>query len=150
MDIINKEEKLEHLVPVFKELFSLNKEVSFTPYGTSMEPTIDSGKDEVTLVKPENIKKLDIVLYQRKSGQYVLHRIYKITKDSTYTMCGDGLVHLEKGIKPEQIIGLVISYTHLQKTIKRSEAAYYRIGQKRKLTRPIRHIIWKLKQIYGR
>ena len=52
------------------------------------------------------MKKRDIILYKRDSGQYVLHRIVKV-KDNTFTLVGDNQHELEHGIRLDQILAIV-------------------------------------------
>ena len=73
-----------------------------------MLPLIREGKDSVILVAPDNLKKHDIVLYRRKNGAYVLHRIIKI-RDDEFIMCGDNQGQPERGIYRENIIAKVSS-----------------------------------------
>ena len=74
-----------------------------------MLPLIVQDRDSVVLMRNKETpaKKHDIVFYRRKSGQFVLHRVMKVEKDGSYTMCGDNQTVLEKGIEKEQIIGYV-------------------------------------------
>lgn len=84
-----------------------NGEFKFYPSGTSMLPFIREGKDQVFLSKlPEKLKKYQIVLYKRKNGEFVLHRIVKI-KNGYYVMRGDHQYISENGIKREQMLGIV-------------------------------------------
>ncbi len=78
----------------------------FYPSGVSMLPTIIGGEDCVVLVEASDLKRHDLVLYKRKNGQFVLHRIIGI-KDGEYTMCGDNQVYLEHGIVRSQILAKV-------------------------------------------
>lgn len=79
----------------------------FYPRGSSMLPWIREGKDRVLLAPlPDELKKNQIVLYKRKNGAYVLHRIVKIQGD-TYTMRGDHQYVNEPGISREQMLGVV-------------------------------------------
>lgn len=83
----------------------------FNVSGTSMIPLLITN-DKVTIVKTKSVKKNDIILYQRKDGTYVLHRILKIKNDVFY-LCGDNQAKLEYPIYLEDIIGKVISYKKL-------------------------------------
>ena len=65
--------------------------------GTSMLPLLRQGIDSVNLVSPNDIKKNDILLYKRASGQFVMHRAIKIKGDE-YIMCGDNQYEHERGI----------------------------------------------------
>ena len=69
-----------------------------TIVGISMYPLLRQRKDSVHIVKIDSpLKKNDVILYQRDSGQYVLHRIIKI-KNSNYIICGDNQWKKEYGI----------------------------------------------------
>ena len=59
----------------------------------------------------------DMLLYQRSSGQYVLHRVWKAEKDGTFTMVGDAQTELEHGIREEQIIAIVTSVVRKGKSM---------------------------------
>lgn len=83
----------------------------FNVSGTSMIPLLITN-DKVKIVKTKSVKKNDIILYQRKDGTYVLHRILKIKNDVFY-LCGDNQAKLEYPIYLEDIIGKVISYKKL-------------------------------------
>lgn len=77
--------------------------------GNSMAPFLVHGRDTVYLSKLTGpVKKGDVVLYRRDNGAYILHRVYKIEKDS-YTMVGDAQTQLEKGIRNDQIIAVMTS-----------------------------------------
>ena len=61
----------------------------YTNKGNSMYPLIRQGKD-VLIIKKCNtrLKKMDVPLYKRESGQYVLHRIIKVNEND-YVIRGD-------------------------------------------------------------
>lgn len=71
--------------------------------GSSMTPFLVHGRDTVYLSKVSGpIKKGDMVLYQRSSGRYILHRALKAEAGS-YTMIGDAQTLPEPGITDYQI-----------------------------------------------
>ena len=75
--------------------------------GGSMTPFLIGGRDTVFLSRPESpIQRGDILLYQRRGGGYVLHRVYRVTEGS-YTMLGDAQTIPEPGIRPDQVIARV-------------------------------------------
>ena len=77
--------------------------------GNSMLPFLVHGRDTVYLSKLKRpVKKGDVLLYRRDNGAYILHRVYKIEKDS-YTMVGDAQTQLEMGIRQDQIIAVMTS-----------------------------------------
>lgn len=57
--------------------------------GISMRPFLRNADFAYLIPLPETIKKGDILLFQRKNNQYVLHRVYKIQKDAIILMLGD-------------------------------------------------------------
>ena len=77
-----------------------------TVSGGSMKPMLVDRRDTVVISPPTGrLKKYDVVLY-RSNGKYVLHRVVKVLPDS-YVMCGDNCVLLEKGIRDEDVIGVL-------------------------------------------
>ncbi len=79
----------------------------YTNVGDSMMPLIKQGRDVLIIQKPDGrLKKYDVPLYQRDSGQYVLHRILKVRK-SDYVICGDNRYNKETGITDRHIIGVL-------------------------------------------
>lgn len=90
-----------------KELVDGGQEVAITVAGWSMMPFLRNQRDRVLLKKPTSAFKVDdIVFYQRRSGQYVLHRIYKVQPDGCYMM-GDSQVTLEGPIDTDAIFAIV-------------------------------------------
>ena len=94
-------------ISVLKELVEEGKEVSLLIAGSSMSPFICHGRDYIFFKAPDReLKKGDMVFYQRKSGQYVMHRIYKI-KDDEYYMVGDAQTEIEGPLERDQIFALI-------------------------------------------
>ena len=90
-----------------KQLIDDGHEVVITVTGWSMEPFLRNRRDRVSLKMPSDTLKVgDIVLYQRKTGQFVLHRIYKIKSDGYYMM-GDNQINMEGPIAPDDIAAIV-------------------------------------------
>lgn len=81
----------------------------YTNVGTSMRPLIRQGKDVMIIKSFDNcckLKKMDVPLYKRENGQYVLHRIIKVTKDG-HVIRGDNTYSNEYGVTDHQIIGVL-------------------------------------------
>ena len=82
----------------------------YTNVGTSMRPLIRQGKDVMIISSLDHLgrdlRKMDVPLYKRESGQYVLHRIIKINKDG-YVIRGDNTYSNEHGVTDHQIIGVL-------------------------------------------
>lgn len=94
-------------VSALKQLIDDGHEVVIPVTGWSMEPFLRNRRDRVSLKIPSDPLKVgDIVLYQRKTGQFVLHRIYKIKSDGCYMM-GDNQMDMEGPIAPDDIAAIV-------------------------------------------
>lgn len=132
-----KEFPLEQLMPLIKECLAAGRSVRFSPKGTSMLPMIRQGIDKVVLSPlPDKLKKFDLPLYQRKNGQYVLHRIIKI-KD-TYTCIGDNQFELEHGLQHDQMIGVVSAFTRGDMEHSVKEPGYWLYCRLWHYSRPVR------------
>ena len=115
---------LSDVYDVMMEMLNSGGTVNFNPRGTSMLPTLHNDGDRVVLKKFKTLKKYDLPLYLRDDGQFVLHRVHKVNSDGTYNMCGDNQCHLEKGVRPDQIIGTVVSIQRGNKVIKTTNPLY--------------------------
>lgn len=111
---------------VIKEVLENDSTVTITASGTSMEPLIHDGKDNVVLKKPSgNLCKGDIVFYKRNNGQLVLHRI--IGKDENgLILRGDNQWIKEYGISENQIIAVLDSIEKNGRVYK-ADGAYCKI-----------------------
>lgn len=97
----------EQLMPRLLEILEVTEPVPLVISGSSMTPFLVHGRDTVYLSKVKSpLCRGDMVLYRRDSGNYVLHRVYRVERD-TYTMVGDAQTWLEKGIRPDQILAKV-------------------------------------------
>lgn len=99
---------MKRLEPSIKEIVGAGGNVKLVVTGQSMMPTLIEYRDSVILAKPGKLKKSDIVLYQRTNGEYVLHRIVKITKNG-FGMCGDNQTKIEYPVLPDKIIAVVLA-----------------------------------------
>ena len=75
--------------------------------GTSMWPLLKEGKTRVQVEVKERkqVRKGDIVLYRRKDGTLVLHRIIKV-EDDTFLVCGDHQWKQMEQVQEEQILAV--------------------------------------------
>lgn len=75
--------------------------------GDSMMPLLRQDRDMAYIVRyTGGLKKYDVPLYRRDSGQYVLHRCLKVRKND-YVLCGDNRYQREYGICDRHIIGVL-------------------------------------------
>ena len=94
-------------VSVLKELVEEGREVSMIISGSSMSPFLCHERDRVFFKAPDRPLRVgDMVFFQRRSGQYVLHRICRI-KDGSYYIVGDAQTAIEGPVAREQIFALV-------------------------------------------
>lgn len=63
--------------------------------GSSMTPFLHPGDMAYLDLPKEPLRRGDVVLYTRPSGQYVLHRVVSLNRDGTVTMVGDAQTELE-------------------------------------------------------
>ncbi len=115
--------ELEELLPVIEEVILGGGKFSFVPSGNSMKPFIRPGKDSVNVVKADELKKYDIVLYRRVSGQFVLHRIVNVDNNH-YVMCGDNQWTKEHDITSDMIVAKVSEIVRGDKVILCSSKKY--------------------------
>lgn len=143
---------MDDLMPLIRERLAAGQSVCFSPKGISMLPMLRQGVDTVTLSPiTAPLKKYDLPLYQRDSGKYVLHRIVGV--GDTLTCAGDNQVVLERGLRQEQMIGVVTAFTRGGKTHtvdERGYRLYCRLWHHTRLLRRIgRGLIRRTKRLFG-
>ena len=74
--------------------------------GVSMLPLLRHLKDGVIIAPPRGIRPGDIVLFDRRSGRYALHRVIHLRGDR-FDMAGDNQWFIERGLPCDQVIGVV-------------------------------------------
>ncbi len=94
-------------VGMLKELVEQGKEVRMVISGSSMAPFLIHGRDSIFFRAPEReLRKGDIVFYERPGGQFVVHRICGVHGDG-YDLIGDGQTEIEHNVRREQIFARV-------------------------------------------
>ena len=128
-------------MPLIRERLDAGGTVRFSPQGISMLPMLRQGKDSVTLSKaPEKLKKYDLPLYQRDNGKYILHRIVDV--GDSYTCIGDNQFILESGVRRDQVIAIVTSFTRNGREILVTSCSYQLYCRFWHYSRSVRHF-WK-------
>ena len=126
----------------FEDVISEQGKLVYTNVGDSMYPFIKP-RDLLVIEKLKApLKKYDVPLYKRDTGQYVLHRIVKI-KNGEYYICGDNRDHLERGIEDRHIIGLLTEIVRDGKTVSVYSSRYRFYTS----LLPFRRIIIRIKNI---
>ena len=91
--------------------------------GVSMKPMLTEGRDTVILIPiTEDPVAGDIVLYRRDNGQFVLHRIIRITPES-YLISGDNQYALEE-VSRQQMLAVVSGFTRKGRVYALQEPGY--------------------------
>ena len=104
------------MIKKFEDIINEQGQLVYTNVGDSMYPLIKP-RDLLVIKKvTAPLKKNDIPLYKRDSGQYVLHRIVKI-KNGEYYICGDNRAFIERGITDGHIIGVLTDIVREGRTI---------------------------------
>ena len=92
----------------FEEVLEKDGELFFTNVGYSMYPLIKQREDILHIIKTDDYKKGDIILFKSNVEHYVLHRVLKIKKDKIIA-AGDYNYFKDQPISINQILGKLIS-----------------------------------------
>lgn len=100
---------MESLIEVILLQMETAGVADLTVTGNSMRPMLRPYHDTVRL-KPADgrLQPGDIALYRRDNGQYILHRVIRLTADG-YLFCGDNQDELEP-VRHDQMVALVVGY----------------------------------------
>jgi hypothetical protein len=112
------------LMQILPELLREGISVPLVITGNSMYPFLKHGRDTVYLSKLQDpVKTGDMILYQRRSGELILHRVVSVEENS-FTLLGDRQVGREPGVSPDSVLAVVTA-----------------VRRNGKLLRP-NHLIW--------
>ena len=91
----------------FEDVIAQRGELIYTHVGDSMYPLIREDRD-LLVIKAISapLKRLDIPLYKRADGRYILHRIVKTGNDG-FVICGDNCLDREYDVRDDMIIGVL-------------------------------------------
>ena len=108
----------------FEDALTRDGRLVYTCVGNSMLPLLRQKRDLIIIEKNVGrLKKYDVPLYKRDSGQYVLHRIVKVLADG-YVLCGDNQWRREFGVTDGQIIGVLTSFVRNGREIRVTDLRY--------------------------
>ena len=92
---------------VLQDLINEGREVGLLISGDSMSPFLVHQRDYIYFKTPDrDLKKGDMVFYQRITGQYIMHRIYDV-KPEGYYIVGDNQAVVEGPLDRSQIFAIV-------------------------------------------
>ena len=116
MDV--KQVDTREYVSVLREIAEEGKVVSMLIAGSSMAPFLCHNRDYIYFTKPEReLRRGDMVFYQRDNGQYVMHRIYRV-KHEGYYMVGDAQTQIEGPLRRDQIFAVITQVKRAGKMIR--------------------------------
>lgn len=101
---------LAALFPAIREAMEIAGSFELTATGASMEPFLMGGRDRVALVPADArpVRRGDILLFQRDSGAFVLHRVRDVGPDGSMRIVGDAQYACES-VRRDQIRAIVKS-----------------------------------------
>ncbi len=121
--------------------------VMFTNKGVSMRPLLREGRDLMVIEKRRNdtvLKPGMAVLFERPSGDLVLHRIFR-KKEGGFLILGDNCIDPEF-VDDKMIIGVLTAVVRDgKKTITVSDKSYLRYVRFINFTYPVRRLFLKIK-----
>ncbi|MBR2716436.1 MAG: S24/S26 family peptidase [Oscillospiraceae bacterium] len=134
----------------FEDVLERDGRLIYTNVGDSMLPLIREGRDLLVIEKPRGrLKKYDIPLYKRDSGQYVLHRVLRV-RETDYVLCGDNRYCREYGITDRHVIGVL---TALIRNGRERSLSGFRYGLYTHLwcgLFPLRAVLLRIRRLCGR
>lgn len=114
---------MESLAEVIALQLNTGGRANLTVTGSSMLPMLRHRRDAVTLIPADGRqKKGDVILYRRKNGRYILHRIIATEQDG-YICCGDNQA-VREPVASEQVIAVVDGFTRKGKAYKIDAPGY--------------------------
>ena len=113
----------------YKEQIEKMGVFAFVPRGTSMWPTLKSGRQSIILLpKKERLKVYDIAFYERENDTPVLHRIVEVTPEG-YVFCGDSLKEREF-VSEKDVFAVMVGYYKGKKYISAQSEEFYEKSRK--------------------
>lgn len=145
------------LSPLLEETLRLGGTAELTATGNSMRPMMLHRRSKIRLAAlTAEPKRGDVLLYRRRDGHYVLHRL--IEAGDTLTMCGDAQWHPEPGIERSQVLAILEAFSRKGKRWVSCDAGHYRAYWRFWLAiRPLRRLVFggsrrllrELKRLFG-
>ena len=136
---------IEELSPLLLGLINDGTDVVFTVTGNSMKPLWYNRRDSVVLTKCDGkaLKRGQIPLYKRNNGQYVLHRIIRVRKD-TYDMIGDHQTEIEHNVPKDSVLCVVKAFYRRGQYHSCDETSFKIYSHIWMLARPLRGLLFKI------
>lgn len=135
---------MQDIGPLIAETVASGGTFRLYPKGKSMYPVIDEATDSVLLGAPADIRKYDAVLFRRKSGTYVLHRVIKI-HGGLYDMCGDNQLAPERDVPADRLIAKTVGVYKGETFVPSDDAGYLRTVKRIHRARAIKYFFFRVK-----
>lgn len=109
---IRKVDTYEYM-KIVQELLAEGRDVPLVVTGNSMLPFLVHERDQILISRIDRpLKKGDMAFFRRKTGQYIMHRIYAIKRErengeENYYFIGDAQTVIEGPIDRDQIFGVI-------------------------------------------
>ena len=144
MKKIQAQVAMAELWPMMEDSFRQGLTVTLGVTGNSMLPLFRHGRDSVILspCNPEALKRGAVPLYRRPDGQFILHRILRVKKD-TYTLAGDAQTELETGLPKTCVLAVMTGFIRKGKTVSCRHPLYRLYSAVWMLVRPLRPLIFR-------
>ena len=127
------------------------KTVKFTVVGSSMYPLLRNGVDNVFLSSKTTPGKYDVILYRRKDGSYVLHRIVGVKKDG-FVLCGGNQLKTESPVISKDVVAVMTAFERNGREIPKNKLWYrlYSVLWSRLIfaRRPLFKVCHKIKMLF--
>lgn len=124
-----------------KEILSGRPVVTMT-YGDSMEPLLFHRNTRVVIQKAEGIlKRGDLPVYRRPSGQFVMHRVIRV-KDGCYYTRGDNRCGAER-VPVDWVLGVVTEIYRKKRHIYVTDRSYRVYVAVWNMIYPLRYVLYR-------
>ncbi len=134
----------EQMMPLITESFRQGMTATIPVTGNSMWPLFSHKRDCAVLSQCEGkpLRRGDVPLYQRPDGQYVLHRVIKVTSDG-YWFAGDAQRKLEY-LPKSCVVAVMTAFVRKGKTVECNDKRYRLYSWCWMAVRPLRPFLIRL------
>ena len=137
------------MIPLLCETVRRGGQAEMTVTGRSMLPLLKDRVSSVRLARPDALKTGDIVLFRRRDGHYVLHRIVRV-HDGLYDILGDNQRETDRDVPETDILAKVVAYNRTGRGWRESDALYRALLPAIRMARAAaRRLKRKLKRKFG-
>lgn len=94
----------------FEDVLARDGRLVYTTTGGSMLPMLREKRDLIVVERPRGrLNKYDVALFRGEGGKCILHRVIRVEPDG-YVLRGDNNRASERGIREEQILGVLTAF----------------------------------------